>query len=256
MSRPGEYGEDGAAGAKLAAEALGIPIAYDGTSAVAGDDRTGVIAELVGSGATMVWTTLTPGELLDIFGNAVSQGFDGFWSGNQPSFNYLVHLPSDFAAEFDQFYFQSGYAASWATEGIPEMERLVAEMTARRPELNISDGYLIGWIEGLMAETLITAAIDDGDLTRANMVELAQSGLEVDFGGLSANQSWPADYNEAVVRSSWIYDVDLTAFDVKPMSDYTPEEPGGTGLVAIEQDYVGSVAADYQFDGPCITPSG
>lgn len=256
LSRPGEYGEDGAAGAELVAEELGIPIVYDGVSAVAGDDRTGVIAELVGSGATMVWTTLTPGETLDIFGNAVSQGFEGYWSGNSPSFNYLVHLSSDFAAEFDQYYFQSQYQAPWATPGIPEMERLVAEMSARRPDLNISDVYTTGWIEGMMAETLIKAAIDQGDLTRANMVALATSGLEVDFGGLSANQSWPNDYNEAVVRSSWIYDVDATAFNVISTGESTADNPGSTGMIPIEQDYVGSVAADYEFDGPCITPSG
>ncbi|MDH3294913.1 MAG: ABC transporter substrate-binding protein, partial [Acidimicrobiia bacterium] len=256
LGRPGEYGEDGAAGAKIAAEELGIPVVYDGSDAVAGDDRTGVIAELVNSGATMVWLILTPGETLDIFGNAVSQGFDGYWSGNSPSFSYPVHLTSDFAEQFDQFYFQSYYQAPWATEGLPEMERLVAEMTSRRPDLNISDVYTTGWIEGMMTETLIKAAIDDGDLTRANMVELAASGLEVDFGGLSANQSWPQDYNEAVVRSSWIYDIDLTKYDVKKLGDYTPEAPGSTGQIPIEQDYVGSVAANYVFDGPCITPSG
>lgn len=255
VGRPGEYGEDGSAGAKIAAEQLGIPVVYDGTGATSGDDRSGVISEVVGSGATMVWTTLTPGETLDIFGNAVSQGFTGYWSGNQPSFNYLVHLPSDFAEQFDQYYFQSGYQASWATPGIPGMETVVAEMSARRPGLNISDVYTTGWIEGMMAETLLRAAIDDGNLTRAHMVELAQSGLEVDFDGLSAPQSWPNDYNEAVVRSSWIYDVDLTKFDIKPMSESTPESPGSTGLIPIEEDYVGSVAASYEFDGPCITPS-
>ena len=107
-----------------------------------------------------------------------------------------------------------------------------------------------------MAETLITAAIDQGDLTRANMVALATSGLEVDFAGLSANQSWPQDYNEAVVRSSWIYDVDATAFNVISMGEATADTPGSTGMIPIEKDYVGSVVADYVFDGPCITPSG
>ncbi len=248
IGRPGEYGEDGSAGAKLAAEELGIEIVYDGTGAVAGDDRTAIIAEVVGSGANIVWTTLTPGETLDIFGNAVTQGFDGIWSGNSPSFNYLVHLGSDFAEQFDEFWFQSYYQAPWAAEGIPGMEELVTEMTTRRPDLNISDVYTTGWIEGIMAETLIRSAIDSGDMTRANMVALSQSGLEVDFQGLSANQSWPPDYNEALVRSTWIYDVDATQFNVIPMSEYTPENPG-------EQDYIGTVAADYQFDGPCITPS-
>ena len=256
VGRPGEYGEDGSAGAKIAAEELGIPIVYDGTGAVAGDDRTAVISEIVGSGATMVWVTLTGGETLDIFGNAVSQGFEGYWSGNSPSFDYKQHLTSDFAEQFDQYWYHSYYQAPWATEGIPEMERLVAEMVARRPDLPISDVYTTGWIEGMMTETLIRAAIDSGDLTRANVVAISQDpSFSVDFGGLSANQSWPADYNEAVVRSSWIYDVDATKFNTIPMSEYTPEAPGSTGLIPIEQDYTGSLLESYQFDGPCIEPS-
>ncbi len=256
IGRPGEYGEDGSAGAKIAAEELGIPIVYDGTGAVAGDDRTAVISELVNSGATMVWTTLTPGELLDIFGNAVSQGFTGLWSGNQPSFNYLVHMPSDFAEQFSEFYFQSGYSASWATPGIPGMETLVAEMIARRSDLNISDAYVIGWIEGIMAQTLIERAIDSGDITRANIVAISQSpDFEVDFQGLAGNQSWPQDYDEAVVRSSWIYDVDSSQFNLIPLSESTADNPGSTGLIPIEQDFVGSLVADYEFGGPCIEPS-
>jgi ABC-type branched-subunit amino acid transport system substrate-binding protein len=252
LGRPGEYGEDGSAGAKLAAEALGIDIVYDGTGAVAGDDRTGVIAELVGSGANMVWTTLTPGETLDIFGNSVSQGFEAIWSGNSPSFNYLAMLTSDFAAQFDEFYYQSQYQAPW---GAPGTEVIIEAMTERRPALNISDVYVTGWIEGIMAETLIRAAIDAGDMTRANMVALATSGLEVDFMGLSAAQSWPNDYNEAVVRSTWIYDVDATQFNIIPLGEYTPENPGGTGMIPLETDFIGDVAASYEFDGPCITPS-
>ena len=215
------------------------------------------MAELTGSGANMVWTTLTPGELLDIFGNSVSAGFEAYWSGNSPSFNYLVHLTSDFAEQFDQYYYQSYYQAPWATEGIPGMEGLVEAMIANRPDLNISDVYTTGWIEGIMAETLIKAAIDSGDLTRANMVAISQdSSFSVDFQGLSANQSWPQDYNEAVVRSSWIYDVSLADFNIIPLSESTPENPGSSGLIPIEQDYVGSAAGGYVFDGPCIEPSG
>ncbi len=84
MSRPGEYGLDGAIGAALAAEALGIEVVYDGTDQVAGDDRTAVISQLVSSGANMVWMTTTGGETLDVFGSAVSQGFEAYWSGNSP----------------------------------------------------------------------------------------------------------------------------------------------------------------------------
>ena len=252
LGRPGEYGEDGSAGAKIAAEELGIEIVYDGTGAVAGDDRADVISELVGSGANIVWATLTPGELLDIFGNAMVQGFEATWSGNSPSFIYPVMMTSDFAQEFDEYYFHSAFNAPW---GAPGTEVIVEEMTARRPGLNISDRYTIGWIEGMIAERLIKAAIGSGDITREKMVAIATSGLEVDFKGLSAPQSWPNDYNEALVRSTWIFDVDAEAFNIIPMSEATPDNPGSSGLIPLERDYAGSVAADYVFDGPCIEPS-
>ena len=254
IGRPGEYGEDGSAGAKIAAAELGIPIVYDGTGATSGDDRSGVIAEVVGSGATMVWTTLTPGELLDIFGNAVSQGFEGFWSGNSPSFNYLVHLPSDFGEQFDQFYFQSGYYAPWGAPGEGN-DIIQEEMRERRPDLNISDVYASGWIEGLMAQALIEAAIDSGDMTRANMVELASSGLEVDFLGLGEDQAWPPDYNDAVVRSSWIYDVDASAFNIISTGESSGDNLGSSGLIPVNSPFTGSILEDYQFDGPCIEAS-
>ncbi|MBT5580759.1 MAG: ABC transporter substrate-binding protein [Acidimicrobiaceae bacterium] len=257
VTRPGEYGEDGAAGAALAAEALGINVVYDGTSAVAGDDRTAIVAEILGSGATMVFTTLTPGETIDIFGNAVSQGFEGYWTGSSPSFNYLFHMSSDFAQAFDDYWFHSGYYTPWGTAGSEGMEQIVAEMSARRPELNISDVYTVGWQEGLMAETLIRAAIDGGDLTRANMVAISQDpSFSVDFLGLSANQSWPADYNDAVVRGSYIYDVSLPAFNIISTGESTPDNLGSSGMLVLEADYTGSVAENFVFDGPCIEPSG
>ena len=139
----------------------------------------------------------------------------------------FVHLPSDFGAQFDEFWFHSQYQAPWATPGIPGMDDLVAAMKEYRPELNISDVYTTGWIEGIMAETLIKAAIDAGDLTRGNMVAISQDpSFSVDFAGLSANQSWPQDYNEAVVRSSWIYDVSLPDFNLITTGESTPDNPG------------------------------
>ncbi len=52
VSFPGEYGQDGAQGAKIAAEALGLEIVYDGEGAVVpGSDQTPVITELVNAAA-------------------------------------------------------------------------------------------------------------------------------------------------------------------------------------------------------------
>ncbi len=247
ISKSGEYGEDGAAGAKIAADELGIEVVYDGIGAVAGDDRTAVISELVGSGATMVWVTVTPGELADIFGGAVSQGFEAFWSGNNPSFSYPVLLATDLAPDFDKYYYASGYSVPWNGNDSEGMEEIVREMTARRPEAPLSDAYVIGWIEGYMVTTLLEQAAANGDMTRAGVVAALQE-ITVDFKGLSPNQSWAGDYNDILVREGYIYDVDATAFDLQPLS----AGAGSSGLIIEDGPYTSDLLKDYVFDGPCI----
>jgi len=247
ISRPGEYGEDGHVGAELAADALGVEVVYNGKGEVAGDDRTAVISQLVDSGATIVWNTLTPGELADIFGNAVSQGFEAIWSGSGPSFSYPVLLAGDLAPAFDQYYWQSGYYAPWNSTDAPGMQEVVAEMTERRPDATLSDQYITGWIEGIMVQTILEQAIANGDMTRAGMVAAVQQ-VSMDFKGLAPNQSYNGGYDEIVVRESYIYDVSLADFDLAPLS----AETGGSGLLIEEGPFVSDVLADYQFGGPCI----
>jgi ABC-type branched-subunit amino acid transport system substrate-binding protein len=247
LSRPGEYGLDGAVGAALAAEELGIEVVYDGTDQVAGDDRTAVISQLVGSGANIVWLTTTGGETLDIFGNAVSQGFEAYWSGNSPSFDYKIHLASDFAAEFDEYWTHSTYQVGWNGNDSEAMQDMVREMSARRPELPLSDVYSIGWIEGLMVEQILEQAIANGDLTRAGVVQAA-SEIEIDFKGIAPNQAFFGDFNDIVVRETYMFDVDATAFDLQPMS----AGAGSTGLFVEEGPFISDVLADYEFDGPCV----
>jgi ABC-type branched-subunit amino acid transport system substrate-binding protein len=247
MSQPGEYGEDGAVGAELAAEALGIEVVYNGKDQIAGDDLTAIVSQLVDSGATMVWITTTPGRLSDIFGNAVSQGFEAAWSGNGPSFSYPVHLASDLAADFDTYYWQSGYAVPWRGNDSEGMQEMVSVMTEKRPDANLSDQYLTGWIEGIMVQTILEKAIANGDLTRAGVVQ-ASTEVEIDMKGLSPNQSYGGTYDENIVRESYIFDVVADEFDLQPLS----AEAGGTGLVLEEGPFISDILADYEFGGACI----
>ncbi len=247
LSRPGEYGADGFAGAALAAELLDIEVVYAAEGEVAGDDRTAVVTQLVNSGANIVWTTLTPGETADIFGNAVAQGFEAQWSGNQPSFNYLAHLGGDLAESFDQYWWQSGYTVPWNGNDSEGMQDLVAAFTELRPDNNLSDVYAIGWMEGLMVQTVLEQAAANGDMTRAGIVAASQE-VTVDFKGLGPNQSWAGSYNDSVVRESYMFDADATAFDIQPVSSGT----GSTGLFIEKGPFVSEIVADYVFDGPCI----
>ena len=84
ISFPGEYGGDGAAGAKKAIEALGMEVVYDGAGQVTppsadnpNPDQTAIISQIVSSGADLVWASINPTTLAGIMGGAVSQGLDG-----------------------------------------------------------------------------------------------------------------------------------------------------------------------------------
>ena len=75
---PGEYGQDGAAGAKIAAEALGLEVVYDGEAAVVpGADQTPVITELVNAQPDIVWATVNPTTFAEIMGSARRPGPPG-----------------------------------------------------------------------------------------------------------------------------------------------------------------------------------
>ncbi len=247
ISRPGEYGEDGHVGAEIAAEALGIEVVYNAKGEVAGDDRTAIVSQLLASDANMVWVTLTPGETADIFGNAVAGGMTAQWSGNLPSFNYLFHLGGDLAPAFDEYYWQSGFNLPWNVGDSEGMGEMVEAFNELRPDIALADGYVTGWMEGMIVQTILEQAAANGDMTRAGMVA-ASKEVVVDFKGISPNQGWAGDYNESVVRETYIFDVSLDAFDIQPVSAGT----GGTGLPVHKGPFVSDVARDYVFDGPCI----
>ena len=87
-SFPGDYGEDGAEGVKVAAEALGLDLVYDGQAQVVpGGDLTPVITGIASSGADWVWLTTNPTTTATLMGGAAQAGFTGQWSGNSPSWN-------------------------------------------------------------------------------------------------------------------------------------------------------------------------
>ena len=171
LSRPGEYGEDGAAGAKLVAEELGIPVVYDGTSAGCrrrphrlSSRRSGRLGCHHGvhhadAGRDCSTSSATPSRRASrVTGPATA-----------PSFNYLVHAverlrrpvrPVLLPVAVSGTLGHTGYSRVWRPSS-PRCRPV-------GPDLNISDVYTTGWIEGMMAEALDSSrAIDDGDLTRA-----------------------------------------------------------------------------------------
>lgn len=248
ISFPGEYGQDGAQGAKLAAEALGLEVVYDGEGAVVpGSDQTPVITEIVNSEADFVWTTINPTTLSEIMGGAAAQGFEGMWSGNSPSWNFQL-LATDLAEVADEKYIHSTYTALWNTDDTPGMTEVVEQMRARRPDAPVSDVYLIGWINGMIVQQVLEQAAANGDMTRSGVTQAARE-ITADLKGLAPNQSWSGDPNENLVRESYIYDVDLSKFTA---AGTVSDEDAGTGFSLIQGPFASQLAQDFDYTGPCF----
>ncbi|NNC79072.1 MAG: ABC transporter substrate-binding protein [Acidimicrobiales bacterium] len=253
VTRPGEYGQDGAAGAKIAAEALGLEIVYDGEGVVEGDDFTPIITELVSAQPDLVWITTSPTQTAQIVGGAFQGGLTGaIWSGSSPSYNPAL-LDTPVGPILDAAYFHSTYAALWGANDSAGMQDMMAEITARIPTGTYAqaDTYVIGWTEAMMAEAVLEAAAASGDMTRAGVLDAARN-VSVDFQGLAPDQTWLGDPNDFAVRESYIYDVVLA--DATTTTPIT--EPGSGGLALLEGPYVGDVAAGYDFQEPCFVSEG
>ena len=111
-----DYGLDSAAGVRTAADFYDMEIVYDGAGAVVpGEDQTLVIAEIINSGAEWVYVATNASVLQEVLGGAVQGGFEGLWTGSQPSYDFRL-LDTPIAPELSARYFQSAYQVPWGTD--------------------------------------------------------------------------------------------------------------------------------------------
>ncbi|HSL24879.1 MAG TPA: ABC transporter substrate-binding protein [Acidimicrobiia bacterium] len=257
---PGEYGQDGAFGAKYAITELGLELVFDGEGLVtpAGDDpETEIITGIVSNAPDIVFTTVNPTNLAVIMGGAAQSGFAGQWTGSVPSYDFRL-LDSPVAPILDAAYWQPGYNVTWGTD-VPGMAPIMDAMLAAVPERRPSDAFIIGWLEAKTAEAVLRAAADSGDMTRAGIKAAALSIEGLGFEGLAPDQSYaPADDpNTFVTRAIAMFDPNLQAYtDAGGASQTIGTAPnaGTTGSDLVEDFFVGELAAAYDFQGRCFVP--
>lgn len=251
VSLPGEYGQDGAAGAKYAIDNLGLELVYDGEGAAAAEGNTEVIQALVDAQPDMVFVTLTPSGLAEIFGGATQQGLtEAIWSGSGPSFNFAL-LQTPIGNELANRYFHSGYYAPYGTD-VEGMDEIVAAMTEAYPDRILTDAFTRGFIEAKIMIAALEAAYAAGDLTPAGVTSAAKSIETIDFGGLipGGSQTWAGEPNDYIPRAIQVY---------KPVENFEPNTiASGEGLAfePIDTNYEGSLAAEFDYQGPCFVAEG
>jgi ABC-type branched-subunit amino acid transport system substrate-binding protein len=175
-SIPGDYGLDSAAGATMAAEALGLEVAYDGIGKVIPGDETTydeVAAGIAGSGADMVFLTATPGAFSAVYGRAIAGGFVAKWTGASPSWNpAFVAEDSPIREAIVRDMITSSYYQTWDgdSDGAAQVRDLMT--AAGAPP---TDFYGEGFIEAQILHAALEKAYMNGDMRQAGVLAAAKS---------------------------------------------------------------------------------
>ncbi len=185
----GEYGANGLAGAKFAAEKLGltvVPIQIKATET----DLTSAIGQLKSAGVTEVGLTTTPKQTASAVGVAAVAKFNVPFLGNNPTFSpLLLGTPAGPALEANLYI--SGSSIPLSADN-PEAKQVLAAFKAKYPGKPSNAGVTYGYgVAQIYAQTL-KAACDKKDLSRIGIESAFRTLTNVDTKGLIA----PLDYSK------------------------------------------------------------
>jgi len=246
-SVPGDYGLDGAAGAALAAEALGLEVVYDGSGAIIPTDETTLTAVANGiaeSGADIVWTTTTPSTMSSIFGQVIAQGWSGAWGGNSPNWSPAFVAPdSPIKDAIAEMYYNSTYLAPWFDPLSADAKDLFRQYNTEAPD---SDYYLEGFVEAKIMHEVLLKAFENGDITRGGILAAAKSLESVDVGPFAPQEVYAGEPNERVQRQSFIGRPDPEGLAAGTSAGY----------VLSEGFYTADITANFEFNEACYSLDG
>ena len=244
-SFPGDYGQDSAQGAKLAAAAAGLEIVYDGEGAIIPSDEstlTSVANGIADSGADIAWVAASSGPFSAIFGQALAAGYQGTWSGPSPSWSPAYVAPGSPIRDAIAASFIGGtYTANWSNPASEPFHQLILDAG-----LPISDYYFEGIVEAKILEAALRQAYANGDMTRQGVLDAAKSLDNVSFDGLAPDESYTGADNDRIQRKGYIQ-----APDPDGLAAGTS---GGTTTLA--SDYTSALAANFEFTGACYSLAG
>lgn len=233
---PGDYGEDGAAGAKLWADANGVDYTFVEQVPVGlGGTVDGAVSQIVSTSPAVVTLTVAPTETAQIVGGAAAQGYTGRFIGNSPSWNPAL-LASPAADALTAFYWQAGPWGPWDTDSAGHNAMREAVMATGVDTGN--DGYTSGWAWSYPLLAALEAAHESGDLTRAGVRAAVESLTDVDYEGMLPAEA--GNFTGTAKEQS---------FNQTVISQVNAEADSGVSL--LQDFFEGPTASGFAFDEPC-----
>lgn len=231
----GDYGDDAAAGAKIAAAKLGMTFNHVKTDTGA-EKQAGALAEIAAKNPDLVILTVGPTETGAIVAQAAARGFKGRFIGTSPTFNPALVAPQSPAAQaVIGLYEQSVPWNSWSSD-TPGHKAMREALTGKTP----SEGYTSGWVWSYPLLAALKKAAENKDLTRAGVLAAVKSLDKVDYEGMLPSEAGNFKAGAAgQFKATGIY---------KPQA-VGPNNP--TGGVKVKDLFVGPTAQSYTLDAPC-----
>ena len=253
---PDDFGRDSAAGARYAAEQLGIEIVYDGEGTVIpGQDLRPIAAAAAASGADYTWVATDPISMVEIVGTALQLGYTGQWGVAMVSFSdrLLSTALGDYMAGN---MFMSTLILPLGAEA-DAMDEVISVLTEAYPDRYPSTGLIEGYLEYVVARTVLERASELGDLTPAGVVAAAAQIGSLSYGGLAPSNIYSGDASSTVTRATAIYRPDKSLFDAQGGLEATLGAGAISPLSPIRGFTASQLAAEYDFQGPCfVFPTG
>jgi len=243
-SIPGDYGLDASAGAKLAAEALGLDIVYDGAGKIIPGDTTSYIDvgnAIAEANPDIVYHTGIPWlGWPEVYSQAViTNGLEAMWSGAAPSWgpNYVAE-DSGIRDEITRDFYWATVAKPWGgdSEGNTAVRDVMTAAGAAP-----SDFYAEGFVESQIMYQALNIAYENGDMTQAGVLAAAKSIEAVDYMGLAPSDDYVGEPNDTVQRVGYVM---------------RPDPTSETGSMLVQPDYTSPTAAAYEFNEACYQLAG
>ena len=184
-----EYGQNALLGSKGFAEENGMTVT-EAKIASTDTDMTAIVTKMKADGVKAIAVTTPPAALGSIALQNQAQGLNVPMIGSNPVFAPTLLEDPGVTAALKNYYQVTSYAPIGSE--VPAAQELLGklqEITDEQPNIGTSQGYV--W--GLAWQELLQTACDNGDLTRAGIMEAMSQVDALETNGLTGTLSFATE---------------------------------------------------------------
>ncbi len=202
----GEYGGNGLRGVQYYATKHNLKVQAAKTTST-DNDLTNIVTGLKGAGVKAIALTTTPGQTASALAANKALGLNVPVIGNNPTFDPAL-LKSPAAASLDKLYVAA--SSPPFSSKTPKAAQLATEYKAKYAGSPVNAGVDVGYVEGLVWQSVLTKACDNKDLSRAGVQTALKSLTSVKTDDLVAELDYSSP-GSPPTRGVYIAKVDPAA---------------------------------------------